>query len=768
MKQPEQLVRGIVGAAVPRIEDPPLVRGRGLFAGDVSFPRQLHMRVVRSPLAHGRIRAMGTADALTAPGVVAVWTGEDLADVPPIDFRDDRVEKLVPHRQPPLARGRVRYAGEPVAVVFAEDPYAAEDAADRVILEIDELPPVLSADDDPVEIDGLSTEPMIIEKGYGDLNAAFRDAHAIVAADVAIGRHSAVPMETRGAIARYDAARDLLELHGAAKVPHRNREQLAKILGRPLASIHLFEGHVGGGFGVRGELYPEDVLVCLAALRLGRPIKWIEDRHEHFLAANHSRQQRHKLRAAVDKDGHILGIDDDFVHDQGAYVRTHGARVVDLTAGMLPGPYHVPTYRAAGHYRLTNKTPAATYRSPGRYESTFARERLMDAIALKLGLDRIEVRRRNLIDKSEMPFERPLTALGDEVVYDSGDYVALLDKALHAMRWQEQQTTLAARRRNGELVGAGLAMFVEKSGLGPTDGVRISVDPTGAVEVVTGGSSLGQGFETAMAQICAGALGVDYSRIRVIHGQTNRIEHGIGAHATRATVMTGSATYVAALKLRALALDTASQLMQTPADALTVIDGHVVRADTPSGPSIALAEIARRRAPGSKFLNGADPGLTSEGWHHTKHMAYPYGVHIAVVKVDRDTGGLTVERYLIAYDVGRAVNPVMVEGQLVGGFAQGLGGAVSEEFTYDAGGAPLATTFADYCMLTAHEVPPVDVLLTEDAPSPLNPLGLKGAGEGGVNAVGAAIASAIDDAISRPGAVTQLPVTPARLKALLK
>ena len=307
MKQSEQKhAPGIVGAAVARIEDPPLVRGRGLFAADVSFARQLHMRVVRSPLAHARIKRVDAADALAAPGVVAVWTGEDLADMSPIDFRDDRVEKLVPHRQPLLARGRVRYVGEPMAVVFADDPYAAEDAADHVVIELDELPPVMSADDDPVEIDGLSTEPMIIEKGYGDLDAAFRDAHTIVEADVAIGRHSAVPLETRGAIARYDAARDLLELHGAAKVPHRNREQLAKILNRPLSSIHLFEGHVGGGFGVRGELYPEDVLVCLAALRLGRPIKWIEDRHEHFLAANHSRQQRHKLRAAVDKDGHIL------------------------------------------------------------------------------------------------------------------------------------------------------------------------------------------------------------------------------------------------------------------------------------------------------------------------------------------------------------------------------------------------------------------------------------------------------------------------------
>jgi CO/xanthine dehydrogenase Mo-binding subunit len=391
----------------------------------------------------------------------------------------------------------------------------------------------------------------------------------------------------------------------------------------------------------------------------------------------------------------------------------------------------------------------------------------MDAIAQTLGIDRIEVRRRNLIDKSEMPFERPLTALGDEVVYDSGDYAGLLDKALQAMDWPGLQTQLAERRRNGELVGAGVAMFVEKSGLGPTDGVRISVDPSGSVEVVTGGASLGQGFETAMAQICAGALGVDYSRIRVIHGQTNRIEHGIGAHATRATVMTGSATHIAALQVRALALGTAAQLMQTPADALTVIDGHVVRKDAPAGPSIALAEIARRRAPGSKFLNGGNPGLTSEGWYTTAHMTYPYGVHVAIVKVDKDTGALKVERYLIAYDVGRAVNPMLIEGQLVGGFAQGLGGAVSEEFIYDEGGAPLATTFADYCMLTAHEVPHVDVLLTEDAPCPLNPLGLKGAGEGGVNAVGATIASAIDDAISRPGAITQLPVTPARLRALL-
>jgi CO/xanthine dehydrogenase Mo-binding subunit len=367
-----------------------------------------------------------------------------------------------------------------------------------------------------------------------------------------------------------------------------------------------------------------------------------------------------------------------------------------------------------------------------------------------------------------MPFERPLHTLGDEVVLDSGDYAGLLDKALTAVEWTKLQASLAARRKNGEAVGAGLAMFVEKSGLGPKDGVNITVAPTGDVEVVTGGASLGQGFETVMAQICAEALGVDYRRINVVHGHTDRIAQGIGAHATRATVMTGSATHVAALKVRALALEVAAQLMQTPAGELTIAEGRVLRKDMPSGPSLDLGEIAQKLAAGSEILKGREPGLAAEGWFHTEHMTYPYGVHIAVVCVDRETGAVKVERYLIAYDVGRAVNPVLVEGQLVGGCIQGLGGALSEEFLYSDQGEPLSVTFADYLMPTASEAPFVDILLTEDAPSPRNPLGLKGAGEGGINAVGAAIASAIDDAIGRPGAITRLPVTPARLRALLK
>jgi carbon-monoxide dehydrogenase large subunit/6-hydroxypseudooxynicotine dehydrogenase subunit gamma len=609
----------------------------------------------------------------------------------------------------------------------------------------------------------------VIDKRFGEVDAGFANAHAIVELKLKIGRHSGVPLETRGVIACVDTVRDILQMYGAAKVPHRTRDLLAETLKRSLSSVHLFEGHTGGGFGIRGELYPEDVLTGLAALRLGRPVKWIEDRREHLMAANHSREQIHHLRVAVDPAGRILALDDEFFHDQGAYIRTHGSRVADMTAGMLGGPYKVPAFKALGHFRLTNKTPAATYRAPGRYESTFVRERMMDAIAARLSIEPIEVRRVNLIAKNEMPFERPTDTLGEKISYDSGDYAGLLDRTLAALEWGKLQAELRCRRTAGEAVGVGLAMFVEKSGLGPADGVTVSVDGTGAVELVTGGASLGQGFETAMAQICADGLGVDYKTVKVIHGRTDLIPHGIGAHSSRASVMTGSATHIAAKKLRERAVQIASELMQTSANDLDVVAGNVVRKGAPPGsPSISLAEIARTVAPTSRARGDHEPGLSAEGWFFTDHMVFPYGIHVAVVRVDRETGEVVVERYLVAYDVGRAINPIMIEGQITGGLAQGIGGALYEEFTYDARGEPLAVTLADYLTITAKEMPSAKVLITEDAPSPRNPLGIKGAGEAGTNGVGAAIAAAIDQAISVPGAVTQLPVTPQRMRRLLK
>jgi aerobic carbon-monoxide dehydrogenase large subunit len=759
---------GHLGDSVTRLEDPPLVAGKGRFAGDMNFPNQLHMRIVRSAHAHGEIVSIELDEAAAMPGVAAIWTAESIPEIPPIDFREGVNPALELFRQFPLARGKVRYVGDPVAAVFAEDPYLAEDAAELVVVTVTELPVLINADDPPQDFkDGYTTEAALVEQGYGDIEHAFATAFRTVEIDVKIGRHSGVPLETRGAIGRYDAARDILELHGAAKVPHRNRDTLCRMFDRPASAVHLHEGHVGGGFGVRGELYPEDILVCAAAMRLGRPVKWIEDRQEHLMAANQSRQQRHVCRAAIAEDGEILAIDDELYLDQGGYIRTHGTRVANMTTGTLPGPYRIPNYRSVCHFRLTNKTPAATYRSPGRFESTFVRERLMDAAAEAMGMDKIALRRRNLIALEEMPFKRDLNVLGDTVEHDPGDYAGLLDQSLDRIGWDRLQADLRARRADGELVGVGLSMFFEKSGLGPSDGAKIFVDTGGAIEVITGGASVGQGFETAMAQICAEAIGTDYRRIRVGHGQTDRIDYGVGAHASRATVLTGSAVNKTALKIREMALDMASDLLQTPQADLDIVDGVAVIRDNPSGPSVTLGRIAEALAPTSAARGDRDPYLSAEEWFHIDHQTYPYGLHIPVVRVDRETGAVEIERYFIAYDIGRAINPMMVEGQLVGGLAQGIGGTLFEEFVYDERGEPLSVTLADYLIPTLKDLPVPEILLTEDHPSIRTPLGIKGAGEAGITGAAAALATAIDDAIGVPGAITRIPVTPQRLKKIM-
>jgi aerobic carbon-monoxide dehydrogenase large subunit len=751
-----------IGRSLTRIEDRPLLLGAGSFVADCNAPDQIHMRVVRSPVAFARILGIETEKAAALEGVVAIWTIRDIDDLPPIDFRQMGLDNLAPYRQWVLARHYVRYVGEPVAVVFAVDPYVAEDAADLVFCDFDELEPHLDATAEPVAFmpdvhPGLLSEPAVIRRSYGDLDAAFAAAHRIVELDAKVGRHTGVPMETRGALGVYDVGRDAVTIYGAAKVPHYNRDAISRMLGLAPGRLELSEGHVGGGFGIRGELYPEDVLVCAATLRLRRPVKWIEDRREHLLAANHSRDQVYHMRAAVDARGFILGLKAEFFTDQGAYVRTHGTTVTDLSAGLLPGPYVVPAYCVEGRIRLTNKTPAGTYRAPGRYESTFARERLMDRIASELQLSPIDVRRANFIGEEAMPFDRGIETLGTRVVYDSGKYRDLFERMLAHLDYDRLQSVLAKRRDNGERVGIGIACFIEKSGLGPHDLVRMTVDTSGAIEIVTGVASIGQGVETVLAQICAETIGVPIDRISVIHGQTDRIESGFGAFASRVTVMTGSAVHLAAQALRDRAINAAADLLQAEPGALRLKDGNV-EVDG-GGASLSLGDIARH-------LEDAG-GLTSEGRFKADNMTYPYGVHFAQVSIDPFTCGITIERYLVAYDVGRAINPMLVEGQIVGAVAQGIGGALLEEFIYDDNGQPLATGFADYLMPTCHEIPGVEVLVREDSPSPLNPLGVKGAGEGGITAVGAALAAAIDAALQKPGAVTRLPITPDRLHAII-
>ncbi|HYX92930.1 MAG TPA: xanthine dehydrogenase family protein molybdopterin-binding subunit [Myxococcaceae bacterium] len=748
---------GGIGHRARRHEDARLLRGLGRFADDVNRAGQLYARVLRSPVAHARIAAIDAKGA-AAPGVLAVVLGADLAGVPPIPIRLPRGDEPPGRLQPVLARDEVRYVGEPVAVVVAEDAYLAEDAAERIEITYQEL---------PVTLDFTRADPAVsLEVGYGDVAEAFHRARWVVEIDVAVGRHAAVPLEPRGLVAEYDAGTDRLEVWGATKVPVFNRNVLARMLNMPESRIHLHAMDAGGGFGGRGEFYPEDLLIPWLARRLRRPVKWTEDRAENLVALNHSRQQRHRIAAAFDPEGRLLALKDHIAHDNGAYLRTHGLAVPELTITMLPGPYRVPAFHARIDVVLTHKTPCGTYRAPGRYEGTFAREHLFDVAADRIGVDRAELRRRNLLTPGEMPHRRNLNALGTDVVLDGGDYPALLESALRVSApWRDEADRL---RRAGHRAGYGFAFFVEKSGLGPHETAEVIVDRDGLVRVHSGGTSLGQGVQTVLAQIAADCLRVPDTSVTVVTGDTDLAPFGVGSWASRTTVVAGSAVHLAARSVLERARVIASRMLEASAEDLCVAGGRLHVRGVPTR-SVTLGEVAAACAPGSRYLAPDEaPGLAARRRFEVDHMTYPYGVHLALVDVDSGTGRIDVLRYLVAYEIGRAINPTLVEGQLVGGAAQGLGGALYEEFRYDQSGQPLATTFMDYLMPTAAEVAPrVDTVVTEDAPSPSNPLGMKGAGEGGIAGVGAALANAVRDALGLPGEVGSLPLHPERVTELL-
>lgn len=742
----------MIGARLPRKEDSRLLRGLGRFADDTNRPGQLWMRVVRSPVAHGRVRAIDAGENL-------VFTAKDVPDVRiPVRLNVQGID-LTDYLQPVLAT-EVRYVGEPIAVILADDPYAAEDAAELVSVDIDELPPVVTATKDHVAAD--------FSLGYGDVADAFDNAAQIVELDFTIGRHSAVPLEPRGLLAVPDAVTGAVEIFGMTKVPVYNKAVLAQLLGIDETLVHGRAMDAGGGFGVRGEFYPEDFLVPWLARKLRRPVKWIEDRAEHLVATNHSRQQRHRISAAFDRDGRILGLRDDVMHDNGAYCRTHGIIVPELTLAMLPGPYRVPAYGGHITVALTNKTPCGTYRSPGRFEGTSAREQLLDVAADRLGIDRVELRRRNLLTPAELPHARAMSTLGTEVILDAADYPGLLEKAVAEAGKLGYQSEVDSARAGGRLVGLGVAIFLEKSGLGPHDTADVLVSATGAVHVHTGGTSLGQGIETAMAQIAADELGVDPDIVNVVNGDTNLQPYGGGSWASRSTVVSGGAVQAAAAAVRERAIEIAARILAVTPDKLEC-GGGVIRVTDSPGAEVSLANVVRACQPtGGQLRHGEPAGLSARRRFEVEHMTYPYGVHIAVVEVDPGTAGVRVLRYLVAYEVGRAINPTMVEGQLVGGVAQGVGGALLEEFTYDESGQPQSVTFMDYRLPTAAEVPYVDLLVTEDAPAPGNPLGVRGAGEGGLSAAGGALAGAVRDALGLADSVGVLPMTVDRVRLLME
>jgi len=756
-----------VTVSLQRREDPRLVTGSGRFVDDIDRPRQLWMRVVRSTQAHARIRSIDIAAAARMPRVHRILSGADVASLPRIPVRFDLPgHDVSSYLQPVLAQDTVRYVGEPIAAVVAEDPYVAEDAAELVSIEYEELPVVLDVrNSSEVQIhEGLSNEVATLTVGYGDVEAAFDHAKDIVRSEVRIGRHSGVPLETRGVLADFDIGTGVLEIWGFTKVPHFNRDVLAHMLGIASSRIHVHACDAGGGFGIRGEFYPEDLLVPYLSSVLQRPVKWIEDRAEHLVSANHSRQQEHVIEIALDADARILALRDEVWHDNGAYIRTHGLAVPELTASMLPGPYRVPAYGCKVHVRLTNKTPCGTYRAPGRFEGTYAREHVLDVAASRLGLDPIEIRRRNLLGPDEMPHSRAVSALGTEMVLDSGDYPGLFEKAIRAAGFAEWRAEARQLSEQGRLVGTGLGIFLEKSGLGPYEPAAVEVDTTGAVRVIIAGTSLGQGIETVMAQIVADELGVNPSDVDVICGDTNLAPIGFGSFASRSTVVAGSAVMLAARETADRAKQVAATLLEaSPAD-LRLEEGRVRVAGSPAR-EVTLGEVAQALQAGRAQLDSGDRVLGSRQTFVTDRMTYPYGVHLAQVEVIPATGQVIVRRMFVAYDVGRAINRVLVQGQILGGAVQGIGGSLYEEFCYERDGQPKSASFMDYLLPTAAEVPRIGVLITEDSPAPGNPLGVKGAGEGGVTGCGAALASAVGDALGDVSAASQLPLTPERVLA---
>ena len=755
-------VRPAVGRPVRRLEDARRVRGEGTYVDDVRVPDMLHATVVRSPMAHARVRGLDASAARSMQGVEAVLGAAELGKaLRPIPVRLVPDERLLRYLQLPLATDRVRYVGEPVALVVARSRAAAEDAAERVEVALEPLPAVTDAGSPPAAAlfdhtpDNLAS---LIEESFGDVDAAFARADRVVRLQFRTGRHSAVPMETRGLVAVPDpgAGRDRgrgegrLTIWGPTKVTHFNRGVLAAMLGWPEHRIRLVEPDVGGGFGARGEFYPEDFLVPCAALRLGRPVKWIEDRVEHLSAINHSREQRYELALALDAEGRFLGLRAEMTNDMGAYLRTHGTVVPGLSAGMLPGPYELEAYRCRVRCVLTNKTPTGTYRAPGRFECNAARERLIDRAARVTGLGPVELRMRNLIRPERMPYARGTTILGEEVSYDSGDYPHALAEAARFSEFRPNPAGAGRGSAGRHRRGMGLACFVEKTGTGPFEGARAFLEPSGALVVATGACDLGQGIETCLAQIAGDALGVDHAGVTVRHGDTDLIPHGVGSFASRGTVMAGNAVHAAVTELRSRVLERAAARLEAEVGDLVLDPGAVVRG--PGGRSCTLAELA------------AEPGLEAEHYFRSEQMAYAHGVAVVRVRVDTATGLVVPERIWLLYDVGRVVNPAIVAGQIEGGVAQGLGGALLEELRYDDTGQFLTGSFMDYLLPGTTDMPSIVHRELGGSPSPRNPLGVKGAGEIGIAGVGGAIANAVADALGdAEGDSDRLPLTPERV-----
>jgi aerobic carbon-monoxide dehydrogenase large subunit len=772
---PPPSVRGQYGRSVKRVEDERLLRGKGRYLDDVSIGRVLHAAFLRSPQAHASLLACDVSRAQALSGVVAVYTGQDLGThnrpLPPVSSGSAMFTQL------PLAEDEVCYVGQTVAMVVAESRYLAEDALELIELELEPLPVVVDLDEavsataPRSHVDRPNNVAAHVVQMVGDPDAAFANADIVLRERYVLERSAGMPLEGRGVAATYDARSKELTVWDSTQAPHAIRDGLATFLDLPEEKVHVIAPDTGGGFGTKVMLfYPEETLVPWAAIRLGRPVKWIEDRSEHFVASNHERRQIHDVELAATEDGLILALRDSFLHDAGAFVPTLDVPIV--TASQLPGPYEIPSMRIEFKALLTNTVPVTPYRGCGRPHACFVMERLLDRLAKEIGIDRAEIRRRNLIKPKAFPYRRDGLSFADglPVVLDSGNYEAVLDAVLEAIDYRSFREERERARAAGSFLGLGLACYIEGTGLGPHEGAHVEIDPGGKILVCAGVASQGQSHCTTLAQVAADVFDVELEQVCVSVGDTRTFANGLGTFASRTAVVAGNAVFLAAEQVRDQALDLAAALLEAPRDQLELSRGSVVCSSDTSR-AVTLAELvaaAESSSAGPDDGRIQEPPLAATAYFRPPHAVWASGAHAAVVEIDRATGRLTYRRYAAVHDCGSVINPRVVEGQIMGGIAQGIGGSFYERLAYDEDGQLRNGSFMDFLIPYATETPPMRIEHLETV-SPLNPLGIKGAGEAGAIPVPAVTASAIDDAFAELGVeVKEMPLDPTSLLMLIE
>jgi len=755
----------VIGASVRRKEDRRLVTGAGRYVDDLHLPEMVHLAIVRSPYAHARVLRIDSAAALRLPGVVAVLTVRDApelaASVPPLIREPDWPAYV----HPVMASDRARHVGEAVAVVVADDPYRAADAADAVVVEYEPLPaaatPVVPG---PALVhDGWrDNRAGRQETGVGDVARGFAEAEAIVDIHLAYPRVTGVPIEGRAVLAQWDPESGRLTVWSSTQVPFNVRAAVAAALDLAEDAVRVVAPDVGGGFGIKGHAYPEDVLVPAVARRLGRPAKWVETRREHFLTASGDRDQTHAARLGVRRDGTITALETTFTRDHGAFPTLGGAMTAN-TMNHLVGPYRIPNYRARGDNIVTHKSFGAAYRGAGRPEAALVLDRLLDRAARAIGMDPAAFRRHNMIRREQMPFATGLTYRdGVPITYDPADYVAAFDALLARLDYAGWRREQAARRGTTRPIGLGVSAYVEGTGIGPFEGADVSVDPSGVVFVDVGVGAQGQAHETTLAQICAVELGVSVERVVVRGGDTDRVGFGMGTIASRVAAVAGPAVARSAREVARKTRLVAAELFECAAEDVVVAEGDVWVAGAPDR-RVPLARVARAAVRSKALAAAGGPGLGACVFFYPNSVTWAFGAHACVVEVDLDACTLALLRHAVVHDSGRSINPMVVEGQVHGGTAQGLGSAMLEEVVHDAQGQLVTGSLMDYAIPRAADFPTLEVVHVE-FPSTVNELGIKGVGESGVIAPGAMIAGAVEDALADYGVeITRLPVTPARV-----